>query len=230
LLRLSLRLLLWAALLTLVLVWLIAAGVVWIIEAVVAWRRKTAMPSFTVPRATSDPKFGRTAGTAVAVVVLLMLVASGNSGTTPEPVQASSGTASSTRLSLAPGGAPSTETPATANRAARNDAAARRAAKARAARRAKARAERRAAEARAARRRQKARERAAAEAARRQTATGSSSKCDPNYKGACLDPSASDYDCEGGSGDGPKYTGPVQVVGSDPFDLDRDRDGVGCDS
>jgi hypothetical protein len=29
------------------------------------------------------------------------------------------------------------------------------------------------------------------------------SECDPNYEGACLDPNASDYDCAGGSGDGP---------------------------
>jgi hypothetical protein len=54
-------------------------------------------------------------------------------------------------------------------------------------------------------------------------------KCDPNYEGACLDPSSSDYDCEGGSGDGPDYTGTVRVVGDDPFGLDRDRDGIGCD-
>jgi hypothetical protein len=53
--------------------------------------------------------------------------------------------------------------------------------------------------------------------------------CDPNYKGACLDPNASDYDCAGGSGDGPKYTGTVQVVGTDHFDLDRDGDGIACD-
>jgi ATPase subunit of ABC transporter with duplicated ATPase domains len=33
------------------------------------------------------------------------------------------------------------------------------------------------------------------------------SECDSNYSGACLDPYASDYDCEGGSGDGPEYTG-----------------------
>jgi hypothetical protein len=52
--------------------------------------------------------------------------------------------------------------------------------------------------------------------------------CDPNYTGACLDPSASDYDCEGGSGNGPRYTGRVRVVGSDHFGLDRDGDGVGC--
>ena len=53
--------------------------------------------------------------------------------------------------------------------------------------------------------------------------------CDPNYKGACLDPNASDYDCSGGSGNGPKYTGRVEVVGSDPFGLDADGDGVGCE-
>lgn len=53
--------------------------------------------------------------------------------------------------------------------------------------------------------------------------------CDPNYKGACLDPNASDYDCAGGSGNGPKYTGRVEVVGSDPFGLDADGDGVGCE-
>jgi hypothetical protein len=52
--------------------------------------------------------------------------------------------------------------------------------------------------------------------------------CDPSYKGGCLDPTASDYDCAGGSGDGPRYTGRVEVVGSDPFGLDADGDGVGC--
>ena len=53
--------------------------------------------------------------------------------------------------------------------------------------------------------------------------------CDPNYEGACLNPDSPDYDCEGGSGDGPDYTGPVRVVGSDPFDLDRDGDGSACE-
>jgi hypothetical protein len=53
--------------------------------------------------------------------------------------------------------------------------------------------------------------------------------CDPSYKGACLDPNASDYDCEGGSGDGPEYTGTVTVVGSDHYDLDRDGDGIACE-
>src|SRR6185312_5846477 len=57
-----------------------------------------------------------------------------------------------------------------------------------------------------------------------------SSECDPNYEGACLDPNAYDYDCEGGSGDGPEYTGLVEVVGDDPYDLDRDGDGIACES
>ena len=56
------------------------------------------------------------------------------------------------------------------------------------------------------------------------------SQCDPNYAGACLDPNSADYDCEGGSGDGPDYTGTVRVVGDDPYDLDRDGDGIACDA
>ena len=54
-------------------------------------------------------------------------------------------------------------------------------------------------------------------------------KCHPSYKGACLDPKASDYDCKGGSGNGPKYTGKVRVVGPDVFRLDADGDGWGCE-
>jgi hypothetical protein len=50
----------------------------------------------------------------------------------------------------------------------------------------------------------------------------------------CLDPSAYDYDCEGGSGDGPDYVeGPVtvdwDVPDPDPFELDRDQNGIGCE-
>ena len=52
--------------------------------------------------------------------------------------------------------------------------------------------------------------------------------CDPNYSG-CLDPNALDYDCAGGSGDGPKYTGRVEVLGDDHYGLDSDGDGVGCE-
>ena len=54
-------------------------------------------------------------------------------------------------------------------------------------------------------------------------------ECDPNYSGACLDSESPDYDCEGGSGDGPDYIGEVKVVGSDHYDLDRDGDGIGCE-
>jgi hypothetical protein len=53
--------------------------------------------------------------------------------------------------------------------------------------------------------------------------------CDPNYAGACLDPVALDYDCEGSRENGPQYTGTVQVVGGDPYDLDPDGDGIACD-
>ena len=53
--------------------------------------------------------------------------------------------------------------------------------------------------------------------------------CHPSYEGACLDPNAEDYDCEGGSGDGPLYTGEVKVVGPDVFELDHDNDGIGCE-
>jgi len=46
----------------------------------------------------------------------------------------------------------------------------------------------------------------------------------------CLTPGP-DYDCAGGSGDGPRYVdGPVYVNGSDPYDLDGDGDGVACES
>ena len=58
----------------------------------------------------------------------------------------------------------------------------------------------------------------------------STSNCDPNYSGPCV-PIASDVDCAGGSGNGPAYVnGPVYVIGSDIYDLDRDRNGVGCES
>ncbi len=55
-----------------------------------------------------------------------------------------------------------------------------------------------------------------------------SSQCNPNYSG-CLKQNAGDYDCSGGSGDGPNYTGQVQVLGYDEFKLDRDGDGWACE-
>ena len=57
---------------------------------------------------------------------------------------------------------------------------------------------------------------------------GGGAGCTPGYS-PCLPP-ASDYDCAGGSGDGPKYTGYVTVTGSDPYGLDSDGDGAGCES
>ena len=54
-------------------------------------------------------------------------------------------------------------------------------------------------------------------------------ECDPNYSGGCV-PIASDVDCSGGSGNGPAYVrGPVYVIGSDIYGLDRDNDGIGCE-
>lgn len=52
--------------------------------------------------------------------------------------------------------------------------------------------------------------------------------CHSSYSG-CLNPNASDYDCAGGSGNGPYYTGKVRVTGPDVFGLDRDNDGWGCE-
>ena len=54
------------------------------------------------------------------------------------------------------------------------------------------------------------------------------SNCHPSYSG-CLKMNAGDYDCSSGSGNAPNYTGAVEVYGSDPFDLDRDNDGWGCE-
>jgi hypothetical protein len=56
------------------------------------------------------------------------------------------------------------------------------------------------------------------------------STCDPNYAGQCLKDGIGDYDCSSGSGNGPNYVhGTVRVIGSDPFGLDRDHDGLGCE-
>jgi hypothetical protein len=55
------------------------------------------------------------------------------------------------------------------------------------------------------------------------------SECDPNYSG-CLDPYSPDYDCLGGSGDGPDYTGTVEVLGEDHYGLDANNNGIGCES
>jgi hypothetical protein len=57
--------------------------------------------------------------------------------------------------------------------------------------------------------------------------SGASRNCGPRL--LALPSPASDYDCRGGSGNGPKFTGPVRVTGSDPYHLDRDHDGTGCE-
>lgn len=56
--------------------------------------------------------------------------------------------------------------------------------------------------------------------------TGTSNDCTPGYS-PCLPP-MSDYDCKGGQGDGPGYTGKVDVYGVDIYELDRDGDGFAC--
>jgi resuscitation-promoting factor RpfB len=51
----------------------------------------------------------------------------------------------------------------------------------------------------------------------------------PGYS-PCV-PIASDVDCAGGSGNGPAYVeGPIYVTGDDPYDLDRDGDGIACEN
>ena len=59
-------------------------------------------------------------------------------------------------------------------------------------------------------------------------AKNTTSSCHPSYSG-CLKMNSGDYDCDSGSGNGPNYTGPVEVYGSDPFDLDRNNNGWGCE-
>jgi hypothetical protein len=62
--------------------------------------------------------------------------------------------------------------------------------------------------------------------------TSGAGSCTPGYS-PCLPLGPSDYDCAGGSGNGPAYTRPgvvYRVKGSDPYDLDSDADGFGCES
>ena len=59
-------------------------------------------------------------------------------------------------------------------------------------------------------------------ATRRTVAGGASASCNPNYT-PCVPNSASDLNC-------PDVGHPVTVVGSDPYNLDSDGDGSGCES
>ncbi|MEX0625564.1 MAG: thermonuclease family protein [Chloroflexota bacterium] len=60
-------------------------------------------------------------------------------------------------------------------------------------------------------------------------ATPAPANCHTSYLDACLLVGVEDYDCAGGSGNGPYYTGRVRVVGPDEYGLDADGDGIGCE-
>ncbi len=62
-------------------------------------------------------------------------------------------------------------------------------------------------------------------------AAGGGGSCTSGYS-PCLPLGPSDYDCYGGSGDGPAYTQPgvvYQVTGLDPYGLDANGNGLGCE-
>jgi hypothetical protein len=56
--------------------------------------------------------------------------------------------------------------------------------------------------------------------------------CTSGYSPCLVYHGGADYDCAGGSGNGPYYTVPgvtYRVTGSDPYGLDADNDGYGCE-
>ena len=61
---------------------------------------------------------------------------------------------------------------------------------------------------------------------------GGGDNCTSGYSPCLVDHGGADYDCYGGSGNGPYYTAPgvvYSVTGSDPYGLDADNDGNGCE-
>lgn len=53
--------------------------------------------------------------------------------------------------------------------------------------------------------------------------------CHPAYPDVCIPFGSLDWDCDGGSGDGPNFIiGPFRVLPPDPYDLDGDGNGIGC--
>ena len=63
---------------------------------------------------------------------------------------------------------------------------------------------------------------------RAQAPSPTAAACTPGYS-PCIPPGP-DVDCAGGSGNGPRYVqGPIIVTGSDPYGLDSDHDGIGCE-
>src|SRR6187200_1947176 len=63
-------------------------------------------------------------------------------------------------------------------------------------------------------------------------ATADAVSCTPGYS-PCIPNKASDVDCAGGSGNGPRYTKPGVTYtvkkGMDRYRLDADHDGKGCE-
>ena len=57
-------------------------------------------------------------------------------------------------------------------------------------------------------------------------------RCHPSYIDACVPVGVSDVDCGGGGGNGPAYVYEknFHVVGPDVYGLDRDGDGIACES
>ena len=56
-----------------------------------------------------------------------------------------------------------------------------------------------------------------------------SGDCTPGYD-PCIPSGGGDVDCAGNGSNGPRYvSGPVHVTGSDPYGLDSDNDGIGCE-
>jgi hypothetical protein len=61
---------------------------------------------------------------------------------------------------------------------------------------------------------------------------GGGNNCTPGYSPCLVWHGGADYDCYGGGGNGPYYTAPntaYKVPPSDPYRLDNDNDGYGCD-
>jgi hypothetical protein len=61
---------------------------------------------------------------------------------------------------------------------------------------------------------------------------GGGPNCTPGYSPCLIDHGGADYDCAGGTGNGPYYTEPgvtYRVTGSDPYGLDGNNNGLGCE-